>query len=293
MTIYTHPTLSERVINNFVPTRLYIKELVGIKYFGKTTQNNIESYSGSGVVWSKRIKKYGKQNIKTLWISDWYHDPYEIMKDALRFSIENNIVESSEWANLWPENGINGGRTRTVSANKGKCVVADQNGNTFMLDKDSPLISSGQVKSINKGTIGVIVVGTEKSKRVSIEEFHNNRHQYMTLTEGKSKKVDKLRGKITAKDSTGKTVKIDITDERLKSGELHALSKGRVNVVDENGKSISVSVEDPDYISGKFKFSGGTKKGFKQQIVTCPHCGRSGGKSNLTRHHFDKCDFKN
>lgn len=29
-----------------------------------------------------------------------------------------------------------------------------------------------------------------------------------------------------------------------------------------------------------------------QQIVTCPHCGRTGGKSNMTRYHFDNCKNK-
>lgn len=29
-----------------------------------------------------------------------------------------------------------------------------------------------------------------------------------------------------------------------------------------------------------------------QQEVTCPHCGKSGGKSNMTRYHFDKCQTR-
>jgi group I intron endonuclease len=33
---------------------------------------------------------------------------------------------------------------------------------------------------------------------------------------------------------------------------------------------------------------GGT---FKQEVVTCPHCGVSGGKSLLTRFHFTNCKF--
>ena len=36
----------------------------------------------------------------------------------------------------------------------------------------------------------------------------------------------------------------------------------------------------------------GTMKGKlkgKQKIVTCPHCGTTGGISNLTRYHFDFC----
>ena len=71
--------------NNFQPTRLYIKECAGVKYFGKSTKEDIESYVGSGVVWLKRVKKYGKYNVKTLWVSDWYNDQHEIQSVALKF----------------------------------------------------------------------------------------------------------------------------------------------------------------------------------------------------------------
>jgi len=30
-----------------------------------------------------------------------------------------------------------------------------------------------------------------------------------------------------------------------------------------------------------------------QKIITCPHCGKSGGVSNMTRYHFDNCKKKN
>jgi hypothetical protein len=76
------------------------------------------------------------------------------------------------------------------------------------------------------------------------------------------------------------------------AGELQPLLTGKVNVIDLDGNSLSVSVNDPKYISGEYKFSGGPKKGYKQEIVTCCYCGKSGGKSNLSRHHFDKCKFK-
>lgn len=30
-----------------------------------------------------------------------------------------------------------------------------------------------------------------------------------------------------------------------------------------------------------------------QEIITCPHCGRQGGSSNMKRYHLDNCKFKN
>jgi len=110
MSIYSLSHITQQIIENFRPTRLYIKELAGVYYFGKSVVYDIESYTGSGKVWKDRIKKYGKENIKTLWFSDWYTCPYEIQQAALHFSLENRIVESTKWANLKHENGLDGGK---------------------------------------------------------------------------------------------------------------------------------------------------------------------------------------
>ena len=112
------------------PTYLYIKQhsITGLKYFGKTTQDPYK-YKGSGLYWTNHIKKYGKEHIVTLWVSDPYHDT-SISELAIQLSKENNIVESKEWANLKLENGLDGGsisntesiETRTKRSNslKGK-----------------------------------------------------------------------------------------------------------------------------------------------------------------------------
>ena len=101
--------MTEQIIKSFVPCRLYIKELAGVKYFGKTSQDPYK-YTGSGTIWKDRIKKYGKEDIITLWVSEVFTDPQSIHDYALAFSKENMIVESPDWANLRPENGIAGGR---------------------------------------------------------------------------------------------------------------------------------------------------------------------------------------
>jgi len=93
----------------FVPTRLYIKRIGNLRYFGKTSNLNVENYPGSGKIWRDKIKKYGKSSIITEWISDWYYDADEIREVAISFSIENDIIDSENWANLKIENGIDGG----------------------------------------------------------------------------------------------------------------------------------------------------------------------------------------
>lgn len=109
MTIY-----SDCPGGKFKPTFLYIKRhtITGLKYFGKTTTNDPIRYQGSGTYWTRHIKKHGP-SIETLWYQ-LFTDKEELKKFALNFSKENNIVESLEWANLKPEDGLRGGGVKGI-----------------------------------------------------------------------------------------------------------------------------------------------------------------------------------
>jgi hypothetical protein len=87
---------------------LYIKvhTKTGLKYFGKTTRN-VNQYYGSGKYWQKHISSHGKTFVKTLKIWE-FSDLHECSQFALKFSKDNNIVNSSSWANLREENGNDG-----------------------------------------------------------------------------------------------------------------------------------------------------------------------------------------
>jgi hypothetical protein len=87
---------------------LYVKQhrKTGLKYFGKTSTKDPYIYVGSGTYWRRHLKQYGS-DIDT--ISVWeFNDPTECEKFALEFSTSQKIVESSKWANLRPENGLDG-----------------------------------------------------------------------------------------------------------------------------------------------------------------------------------------
>ena len=96
------------------PTRLYIKKhsITGLRYFGKTTAKNADLYLGSGTRWKRHLTKHGKERVITEWLSGWYTDSNLIKQDALFISEQFNVVNSKEWANLAPENGLNGGALR-------------------------------------------------------------------------------------------------------------------------------------------------------------------------------------
>ena len=95
-------------MDTFIPTWLYIKQhnKTGLKYFGKTVQDPY-SYTGSGKHWKNHIKVHGN-DVTTTW-AQLFTTESTIREYALQFSKENNIVESKEWANLTPENGLDGG----------------------------------------------------------------------------------------------------------------------------------------------------------------------------------------
>jgi hypothetical protein len=81
---------------------LYIKthNVTGLKYFGKTTNADYEAYKGSGTRWQNHIKKHGYDVTTELYRAFEDDDKEACLEAALAFSIENNIVESDNWANL-------------------------------------------------------------------------------------------------------------------------------------------------------------------------------------------------
>ena len=93
----------------FKPTYLYIKthNNTGLKYFGKTVNKHPATYRGSGVRWLNHLNYHG--NDVTTEIIGYYINEAECVAAAIAFSVTNNIVESSEWANLEIENGVDGG----------------------------------------------------------------------------------------------------------------------------------------------------------------------------------------
>ena len=117
---------------------LYLKQhiITGKLYFGKTIRNP-ETYLGSGLHWSRHIKQHGKEHVVNL----WYHlfdDHNECTTFALEFSNKMNIVESDQWLNLKPENGLDGGFN-----NKNKPGT--------MLNKHHSIKTKELLKSLNAG----------------------------------------------------------------------------------------------------------------------------------------------
>lgn len=116
-------------MNNFKPTRLYIKRhvITGLRYFGKTTGTEkylLEQYNGSGDYWNKHLLIHGKEHV----VTDWhclFTDKDDLVDFAEFFSEEMDIVNAKDktgqkiWANLKCENGLDGSFP-DIPWNKGK-----------------------------------------------------------------------------------------------------------------------------------------------------------------------------
>lgn len=96
-------------MDTYTPTYLYIKRhrVTGLLYFGKTINSDpVNAYDGSGTRWQNHCNKHG-WDVETVWYC-LFTDLETLMEFAIGFSEQEDIVKSKLWANLRPENGIEG-----------------------------------------------------------------------------------------------------------------------------------------------------------------------------------------
>jgi hypothetical protein len=105
-----YPCITEVAIVRFKSTWLMVKrhKTTGLMYFCKTTVENPITYLGSGKYWWRHLRKHGTEHVETIW-HQLFDDIYLLVEFALGFSKDADIVASKEWANLVPENGLDGG----------------------------------------------------------------------------------------------------------------------------------------------------------------------------------------
>jgi hypothetical protein len=157
-------------------TTLYIKthNMTGLKYFGKTTRNDVHKYSGSGKYWLSHIKKHG-YNIQTHIYAQFdetdYIERILLQCCALMFSIENDIVNSKEWANLKPENGLDGSAKGSKHSEEVKAKMSrDRKGRNGTLHSNE---TKALLSSIHSGK----VLSEEHKKNIRISRLGKKHHE--------------------------------------------------------------------------------------------------------------------
>jgi hypothetical protein len=161
---------STNIYTSIKPSYLYIKQhsITGLKYFGKTCNKDPYKYPGSGTHWTRHIKKHGKEHVVTLWVSELYRNT-SIKEHALQLSKENNIVESKEWANLKPENGLDGGDPGILGRQKiSNCLT----GRTASAETRAKLSASRKGKTLSAETRAKMSASTKG--RIQSKEWTEN-----------------------------------------------------------------------------------------------------------------------
>jgi hypothetical protein len=136
-------------MKEFKPTWLYIKKhnITGLQYFGKTVQNPLK-YKGSGIYWTNHLNKHGN-DVTTGW-HQYFSDKQELTNYAIKFSIDNNIVESKEWANIKIEDGLMGGDTGI--SDEGRRVLRTKSGSRKHTEEAKQKIRLARAKQVNLRT---------------------------------------------------------------------------------------------------------------------------------------------
>lgn len=247
------PTILTLTVSISIMIYLYIKQhsITGLKYFGKTTRKDPFSYPGSGTRWWNHINKHGKEHIQTVELYGF--DNQELCTEfALKFSEENSIVESDEWANLRPENGLDGITVGTKFSETHKRRLSESSaGRTHSEETKIKIATSnlGQKRSES----------TKKKLSLSASIKIGNKNPFY--------------GKQHTKQSRLKMSKSALDREPMSEvTKLKISLKGCGQVNTEETKA---------------KMSEAQLKRF-QTKTQCPHCGKIGAH-NMNRYHFDNC----
>lgn len=186
------------------PTYLYIKKhkITGLKYFGKTTKENVNSYLGSGAYWKKHIKKHGKEHVETIWISEPFYDRDLLTEFSIFLSEFFDIEKSSEWANLITENGLDG----APKGVKVKGLKGEKNGMFGKTKEQNPFYkkthSSEQKKIWSEMRLG------EKNPNYGGKAFTEETYKKLRIPKLKTHNYKGTPGKITCINKLGEAIQI-------------------------------------------------------------------------------------
>ena len=179
-------------IDHFKPTYLYLKQhsITGKLYFGKTTQKNVERYTGSGIHWGRHISLHGKDKVVTLWYC-LFTDIQTLYDTALKMSEIMDIVVSEDFLNFKPETGLDGGSVSGFNGWAGKKHSAEH------LEKMSNLFSGVPRSDLVKEKMALS--WTDERKAAHLEKMSNPDRQKI------QKEVAKRMGELNAKPKELKT----------------------------------------------------------------------------------------
>jgi len=138
-------------------------------------------------------------------------------------------------------------------------------GPCFKVKKDDPRWETGEIVGNRAG----YVMTEEMKSKFTRKGLTNSEEHRRKISEGnKGKTLSEEHKKSISEKLTGTT----LSEERKK--KISSALKGKTHSLESIEKMRSSHL------------------GKTQKIVTCPHCGETGGASNMKIWHFDNCKFK-
>jgi hypothetical protein len=257
----------------FLPTYLCIKQhsITGLLYFCKTTKSykKMLKYVGSGKpYWNNHLKIHGKEFVETIWYCLFY-DKESIKEFALMCSEQWNVMHGLNedgkkiWANLKPENGLEGGSGPHSEATKS-------------LQK--------------KANLGV--KKTEKAKQNMRTPKGPMKEEFKALRSKSGKGKQQLTKWITDGTKNKKIRPVDLIPEGWREGRIQKKAIPR-------GTDIKVSCPHCSKLVGnrsknRYHFDNCklAPKPIIREKVCCPHCGTEGTGNAMYQWHFNNCRSK-
>lgn len=148
---------------------LYVKthRKTGLKYLGQTIRNPY-SYKGSGIHWTRHIKKYGN-DVDTAVIAECA-DKNELKNLGIYYSKLWNVVSSPAWANCMIEEG-SGGHTVTAESRTGSGNPMYGRKNPCSKDKQLSICKTKNKNKINDYKLALEMMTQGKSNRAIAREL--------------------------------------------------------------------------------------------------------------------------
>lgn len=260
---------------------IYVKthKKTGLKYLGYTKHNPF-IYKGSGKYWRRHLREHGN-DVSTEVVFETV-DKSEIKVKGTYFSKLWRVVESTQWANLKPEEG-DGGGVGTPGINKSTTTVTDKSGLSFRVSVNDPRLDSGEVAGVRKG---LVVVKDALGNKFTVSKTDP---RYLT-----GEVVHHSKGTSTYVNSSGEIRSLAKDDPMVVSGEFVGINVGKVSVKDKDGNQFKVLKTDLRYLSGELVGVnlGKSIKHKARDKVICDVCGKTGDISLMKRYHFENCKYK-
>lgn len=223
-----------------------------IYYGAHSTENIDDGYLGSGSLLRKALRKYGKENFKREILK--FFENKEQLYLAEEELISKALSEENALYNLKPGGWIKFSNGEIISISKGMVICKDiETNKTVKISKDQfdgkKYVGQTKGKVVVKDDDGMIFQTSVDDPRYLSGKL-SGVTKNIPLSESHK---NKLRNRVTVKNEDGENFQVAIDDPRYLSGELKGINSGFVTVKDENGKMLKVATDDPRYLSGELR----------------------------------------